>query len=102
MIKHVVMWKFKDIAEGRGRHENLQQARDMLMGLADKIPEIRTLEVGIDLVHSPQSYDLALIAEFDSAADLEMYRDHAEHQRVVRFLRTVHAGRVVVDYEGGS
>jgi hypothetical protein len=100
MITHVVMWKFKDTAEGRGKDENLAMAVQQLKGLQGKIPEIRALQVGTDIVHSPQSYDLALVTGFDSLQALETYRDHPEHQRVVRFLRSVHGGRVVVDFKG--
>jgi hypothetical protein len=99
MITHVVVWKFKDISEGSEKAENLQKAKVLLEELKGIIPEIREMRVGIDLVHSPQSYDLALVAEFGSLEDLATYRDHPEHQRVVRFLRSVHNGRVVVDFE---
>jgi hypothetical protein len=98
MITHVVMWKFKETAEGVEKAQNLLKAKELLEELTGLIPEIRELQVGLDIVHSPQSYDLALVARFDSMEALERYRDHPEHQRVVRFLRTVHAGRVVVDF----
>ena len=99
MITHVVMWKFKDTAEGHEKAANLVMAKELLEELKGKIPEIRGMQVGLDLVHSAQSYDLVLVARFDSLQALETYRDHPEHQRVVRFLRSVHGGRVVVDFE---
>lgn len=102
MIKHVVMWRFKDLAGGRTKPENLELARERLLALQSSIPEVRSLEIGLDVVHSAQSYDLVLVAEFDSLVALDAYRDHPEHQAVVRYLRTVHQGRVVVDYEVGA
>ena len=37
MIKHVVMWKLKDFAEGCGKQENALKIKTMLEGLRDKI-----------------------------------------------------------------
>ncbi len=102
MITHVVMWKFKETAEGNEKSRNLLKAKELLEGLTGRIPEIREMQVGLDALHSPQSYDLALVARFESMEALERYRDHPEHQRVVRFLRSVHGGRVVVDFEESS
>jgi len=102
MITHVVMWRFRDSAEGNEKAANLLKAKRMLDELPGLIPEIRQMQVGVDVVHSAQSYDLALVARFDTLDALTRYRDHPEHQRVVRFLRSVHVGRVVVDFEGGA
>jgi hypothetical protein len=98
MITHVVMWKFKETAEGNEKSQNLLKAKELLEELTGFIPEIREMRVGLDTLHSPQSYDLVLVARFDSMEALERYRDHPEHQRVVRFLRSVHGGRVVIDF----
>ena len=43
MIKHIVMWKFKE-----GEHENMLIFRDRLLALKGQIPEIRAMEVGIN------------------------------------------------------
>lgn len=99
MVHHVVLWKFQDSAGGATKSDNLTKARDLLEALVGKIPGIRSMIVGIDCVHSVQSYDLALEATFASMADLQAYQDHPAHQEVVQFLRSVHCGRVVVDFE---
>ena len=47
MIKHIVMWKLKDFAEGAGRQENAEKIKSLLEGLKGKIAEIINLEVGV-------------------------------------------------------
>lgn len=99
MIRHVVVWSFREHARGAGREENLRQAKKLLDELPRLILQIRSFEVGISLSRNDSSYDLALVSGFDSVTDLAAYQDHPEHRRVVEFLRSVHHGRVTVDYE---
>ena len=47
MIKHIVMWKFKDFAEGATRQENLLKVKSMLEALPEKIDFIREMHVEI-------------------------------------------------------
>jgi hypothetical protein len=68
--------------------------------MSGKIPGIRHLEVGIDEVRSERSYDLALVTQFDSLADLKAYQEHPLHAgEVVPHLKTVCASIITVDYE---
>jgi len=79
--------------------EILAKASALLRGLQGKVPELRSIEVGLDVLHSGRSYDLALITRFDSLADMQRYQDHPEHVAVLQYLRTVLAASVAVDYE---
>jgi hypothetical protein len=99
MLKHIVMWKLKDFAEGRSKTENAQKARFLLEGLKKKIKEIRAMEVGINTQNSADSYDLVLYAEFRNISDLKAYQDHPEHAKVGEFIGKVRQDRKVVDYE---
>jgi hypothetical protein len=99
MITHVVMWTFQPSAEGADKAANLRKAKALLEELPQHIPQIKELQLGINIIPSAQAYDLVLIGEFADQHDLQTYIDHPEHQRVVKFLRSVHAGRVVVDFE---
>jgi len=99
MIRHIVCWKFLDSAGGTTRAENLVRAKSMLDHLTEKIPEILSLEVGIDTTGGPASFDLSLSGTFASRSDLEAYQRHPEHLNVVKFLRLVQSEKAVVDYE---
>lgn len=93
-LTHVVLMQFQEPAA-----EILAKAAALLRGLKGKIPELRSIEVGLDVLHSGRSYDLALITRFDSLVDMQRYQDHPEHVAVLQYLRTVLAASVAVDYE---
>jgi hypothetical protein len=99
MIRHIVCWKFLDNAEGRSKEENLRKAKSMLDALPGSIPEILSLEVGIDMTRGPGSFDLALNGTFESAQSMQAYQRHPAHMSVVTFLRLVQSEKSVVDYD---
>ena len=98
MIKHVVMWKLKDFAEGCDRKENANKIKTLLEGLKDKIEQIVYLEVGVNLNDSNMAFDAVLISEFQDIHGLEIYKNHPEHLKVADFVAKVRLDRAVVDY----
>lgn len=94
MITHIVFFKLKDSSP-----ENVQKTRDVLVSMEGKIPQLKFLEVGIDVVRSERSFDLALTAKFDSLEDLQAYNDHPVHQEVLQYIAGVKDVTVAVDYE---
>jgi len=60
MIKHIVMWKLKDFAEEANKAVNAQKIKELLESLKDKIKEIKHIEVGINIINSDASADVAL------------------------------------------
>ncbi len=94
MITHVVLFKLKDPSP-----ESLEKARAVLAVLAGKIPELRHFEVGTDVVRSKRSFDLALIARFDSREALQAYQVHPVHQEVVKYMKPASDSIIAVDYE---
>ena len=99
MIRHVVMWKFKDSAEGRTKIENMETVRERLYALRPLIPEIKKMEVGFDVMGTDASMDLLLLTEFETLDDLCYYADHPDHVSVAQFVRKVVQTRVVLDCE---
>ncbi len=99
MIKHIVMWKLKDEADGYSKEENLQRMKREIGKLEKLIPQIKFYEIGINFLHTPASFDLVLISAFESKEDLRAYREHAEHKAVVDFVMPLVDKRFVVDYE---
>lgn len=98
MIKHIVMWKLKDFAEGAGREENALKIKSMLEALKGKISQIKYLEVGINISKSPMAFDAVLVTEFENEQALEEYQKHPEHVKVSEFVGKVREDRKVVDY----
>lgn len=98
MLKHIVMFKLKEAALGADKAENLQRVRWQLVALKDKIAEIKSFEVGVNVTNSGAAYDLALLSEFDSQTALLSYQSHPEHLKVAEFVQEVCESRIVVDY----
>ncbi len=101
MIKHVVMWKLKDFAEGGTKTENARKIKLLLEGLKDSIKEIRRIEVGLNIpaIEAIDAFDIVLYIEFDNVEDLKAYQNHPEHLKVGDFIGKVRLERKVVDYE---
>ena len=94
MIRHIVMWKFKD-----GEEENMMKFRERLLALKGQIPEIRAMEVGINVNPSDRSFDAVLVSEFDSLEDLRSYSVNPLHVAVSEFCKSIRTQSVSVDYE---
>jgi len=92
MITHIVLFKLID-------RSNAKKARDVLLGMKGRIPQLRHLEAGIDVLHSERSYDLALVTKFDSTEDLKAYQAHPVHVEVLKYMTSVRESSVTVDYE---
>ena len=99
MIKHIVVWKLKESAEGCSKIENAKKMKAMLEGLQSVIKEIQYIEVGLNVNSSEAAYDIVLYSEFQSREALEIYQKHPEHERVGEFVGKVRLERKVVDYE---
>lgn len=98
MIKHIVLFRFKDFAGGANKTENIESLKLRLEALEDIIDEIKFFEVGINFGNTDVSYDLVLCSEFESKEDLYSYQKHPEHVKVVDFVKDVCENRVVADY----
>jgi len=94
MIRHIVLFRLVDRSP-----ESVRRAAEVLRGLAGKVPSLRSLEVGNDVLRSERSWDIALTAGFDSLEDLEAYRVHPDHQAVVKYMNSVRESAASVDYE---
>jgi hypothetical protein len=92
------MWKFKEFAENNGKLENMNIIKSRLEALVGKIPEIKKLEVGININKSPAAFDMTLYSEFENEEALEIYQKHPEHVKVSEFVTRVRDDRAVVDY----
>jgi hypothetical protein len=93
------MWRLKDLANGKSKEENAKKLKNRLESLKDKITEIKSIEVGINIKNSDVSSDVVLYSEFDSMDDLEAYQKHPDHVKISEFVNEIRLERRVVDYE---
>ncbi|MBR6678299.1 MAG: Dabb family protein [Oscillospiraceae bacterium] len=90
MIRHIVMWKFRE-----GEEENVQRFLDGLQSLYGVIPELKQCEVIRNVKEG--NYDAALISTFDSMEDLEAYKKDPRHVEVSNLCKSIRIDRVAVD-----
>ena len=95
MIVHIVLFKLKEATA-----ENVEAARQRLLSMDGKVELLRHLEVGLDLIRSERSADIALYTKFDSLEDLQAYQVHPYHaNEVAAYMRTVCSSVTAADYE---
>lgn len=99
MITHIVMWQLKAEAEGKTKAENAVIIKNHLEGLKGLVPELRSIEAGINLPDAPAgNYDVCLRCTFDSMEDLAAYQTNEIHQKVAAYIVKVSSSRACVDY----
>lgn len=95
MIKHIVCFKLKDNSEAE-----CKKAADVLMSMKGNVDLLRDIEVGVDFLHSPRSYDVILQVKLDDAEALEAYQKDAYHCDVVKkHMHAVTETSVAIDYD---
>lgn len=96
MITHIVLFKLSNPTG-----EAVTTVLDKLLSMEGKIPQLRHLEAGSDVIRSERSYDVALVTRFDSLDDLRAYQIHPYHAgEVLPLMRSACSSIVAVDYEG--
>ena len=73
MIRHIVMWKFRE-----GTEREQEQFLTGLRGLFGVIPQLRRCEVKRCI--GKDNYDAVLVSEFASMEDLQTYKDDPRHK----------------------
>ena len=100
MIRHIVMFKFKEEAEGRSKKENLELTKKIFKNLKPSISVILKDEIKINLEEADKNnYDFIYIADFENLETLNEYAVHPEHVKCINFLKNVREDRVAIDFE---
>jgi hypothetical protein len=99
MIKHIVMWKLKDQAEGADRATNAQEVKRRLDECANIVPGMLKFEVALAQPGLEASYDVVLYSEFANKGALAAYAAHPTHQALAPFIGAVREARQCMDYE---
>ena len=98
MINHVVLFKLNEYSDIE-KPKVIAEMKSLLEGLKGKIEELKYIEVGVNYELNSKSYDIALITHFNSMEDLDKYRIHPEHKKVVARFAELTADRAAVDFE---
>ena len=96
MFRHCVLMKFRDDAT----EEQRRAVRDAIATLPDHIEQCRSYTVGLNAGDRPDNFDLAVVGDFDSKEDYEVYAAHPTHVEMIQnTIAPVLAGRAAVQYE---
>lgn len=98
MVRHIVMWAFKEEVNEDARKEALVKIKEGLEGLFGVVPGLLKAEVITDPISS-SSHDLCLLSELDSRESLEGYAVNPDHLKVAAIVRSVTCNRACMDYE---
>ena len=94
MVKHIVCFKLKDNSE-----EMLEKTKDILLSMQGNVPMLKGIEVGVDFLHSPRSYDVILQTLLDDEKALDDYQNDDYHCNVVKkHMHAVAESSVAIDY----
>ncbi|MBI1256519.1 MAG: Dabb family protein [Chloroflexi bacterium] len=94
MLTHVVLFKLKDRSP-----ENIAATRDRMALIWGQIPQLRSLEAGINVVEGERAYDIALVETFDSVEAMKAYQAHPVHLDLLKDVVPRFETSAAVDYE---
>lgn len=95
MIKHTVCFKLKDNSP-----KECNKAAQILRSMEGNVELLRGIEVGVDFLHSPRSYDIILQVLLDDEKALEEYQKDEYHCSVVKkHMHSVAESSVAIDFK---
>ena len=98
MVRHTVMIKLKEIAAAFERQNAINQIKAGLDALPSKIAEIKSYEVGVNINPNPVAYEIVLTSEFENFNELNAYKEHPEHVKVLDLINKYKDNSVFNDY----
>ncbi len=98
MVKHIVMWRLKEEAQGNDKVTNARLIKERLEALNGQISGLIRLEVGIDFL-GEGNLDVVLCSELEDRKALDTYQNHPLHQALLPFVKEAVTERKAVDYE---
>jgi hypothetical protein len=98
MIRHIVSWKLK-AEDAAGKDAAFAAMAEAFGPLPHAIESLKALHLGRDLGETSGNWDVVLITDHATAADLADYQNHPAHQPVKAVVGSLYAERSAVDFE---
>lgn len=94
-MKHIVCFKLNDSSDAEKN-----AAKEVLLSMKGKVPQILAIEVGTDFLCSARSYDVILQVTLADRAALDAYQNDPYHCDVVKtYMHSHTSASVALDYE---
>ena len=98
MVKHIVLFKLNEFSDAEAKTLKMNQIKLALLNLKNIIPEIETIEVGLN-GNPKEAFDIALISTHTSWENLSVYDQHPSHVAVKKIIKEVLNTRSAADFE---
>ncbi len=98
MVKHIIIWSFKDEYSDVQKSEFAKNIKEGLEGLMGKIDGLVEIKVNITPLASANG-DLMLDSTFVNEDALKVYQTNPDHLAVANYVRSVVDTRKCFDYE---
>lgn len=99
MLRHIVMYKFLEEAQGRSREENLRIAAELAAVMEREIPQLKAFQCGIGSAEAKASnYDVVLVCDMEGFEALAEYKLNAAHKAFGTHCHAVSSDRAAIDY----
>ncbi|WP_291050281.1 Dabb family protein [Herbiconiux sp.] len=98
MIRHVVAWKVT-AEDAEQKAADVATIVRLLSALPAVIPSISTLTVGGNMAYFDANWDVVLVADYETLADLDAYQTHPEHLAAGPQIKALVSARASVDFE---
>ena len=99
MIRHIVIWRFKDEAKRFGKIANLERIEHHCAAMRATLPGLLRLELGVNQSRVADAADLLLFSEFESWEALRSYETHPLHDELRALIGPLRFERRVLDHE---
>lgn len=95
MLHHYVFIKYRPGTP----EEHVKEFARRTLALRGVIPEIKSVEIGRDILREARSWDIVLIMQFEDVAALQRYAPHPEHMKVKEFNTPQVETVAAIDFE---
>ena len=97
MVKHIVMWTFKEELNQKEIEEAKVKIKADIEGLKDKVKQIIDINIYYN-INPDEKYDVVLVGTFKSLEDVKRYAQSPEHLAVVPYIKSVTYNRSAIDF----
>ena len=99
MIRHIVMFKLKDIKDEKEKNQLIETLVASFSKLKTTIDSVSEYDVYRNQGQNPSAYDVIINSTFESWGNLKAYSAHPNHQACIKENKIIAKEKTVIDYE---